>query len=64
MDVPFAELIRLQRDTGADFAELQRRTHCGQGCGLCIPYIKVAMKTGQPRLPVLSDEALRRLAAG
>jgi NAD(P)H-nitrite reductase large subunit len=62
MDVPFAELIRLHRQTGADLAELQRRTHCGEGCGLCVPYIKVALRTGRDRLPILSDDALARLA--
>lgn len=64
MDVPFAELIRLQREAGADLAELQRKTRCGQGCGLCLPYIKVALMTGQPRLPVLSDSDLEALARG
>ena len=62
--VMFAELVRLHRETGAGFEELQRRTTCGTGCGMCVPYIKVALATGRVRLPVMGDEQLRRLAGG
>ena len=59
--VPFAALIQLRHQTGADLPELQRRTSCGTGCGLCLPYIRVALATGRSRLPILSDAELRRL---
>jgi bacterioferritin-associated ferredoxin len=59
--VPFAELIRLHRQTGADFESLQRQTHCGTVCGLCIPYIKAALRTGRSALPVLSEKHLERM---
>jgi bacterioferritin-associated ferredoxin len=59
--VMFAELIRQNRDNGAGFEDLQRRTGCGTGCGLCVPYIRVALATGRPRLPVMSDAELKRL---
>jgi NAD(P)H-nitrite reductase large subunit len=64
MDVPFGELIRVSLERGADLAELQRLTHCGQGCGLCLPYIRAALATGRDRLPVMSEDMLRRLAEG
>jgi bacterioferritin-associated ferredoxin len=60
-DVRFAMLVRLHQEQGADFTELQEMTNCGTGCGLCIPYIKVALRTGEARLPVMSDAELRRL---
>jgi bacterioferritin-associated ferredoxin len=61
-EVTFAELIRIHAQTGAGFEEFQRRTGCGTVCGLCTPYIRAALRTGRARLPVLSDEALDRLA--
>jgi bacterioferritin-associated ferredoxin len=62
MDVPFAELLRLQREGLADLAELQRLTHCGEGCGLCLPYIRASLATGRERFPVMSEDALAKLA--
>lgn len=52
-NVTFAELLRIHRETGADLAELRRRTGCGTGCGMCVPYIRVALTTGRERLPVM-----------
>ena len=60
-DIRFAELIRIQRETGASFEELQRTTGCGAGCGLCAPYIRVALTTGRAKLPVMTDAELREL---
>ena len=62
VQVMFEDLLRLHRRTGAGFDALQRRTGCGKGCGLCIPYIKAALATGRARLPVMSDAELSRLA--
>ena len=53
--VTFAELIRLRRETGASFEELQRRTGCGRGCGLCAPYVRMALETGRARLPIMAS---------
>lgn len=60
-EVTFAELVRLSRQTGAGFDELSRRTGCGTGCGLCVPYVQIALKTGRTSLPVMSGAELRRL---
>lgn len=60
--VTFAELIRLRAETGASFEELQARTGCGRGCGLCAPYARAALATGRARLPVLAEAALRAMA--
>lgn len=53
--VTFVELLRLRRETGASFDELQQRTGCGRGCGFCVPYAKAALATGRPRLPVFTE---------
>lgn len=59
--IRFADLIRMHRETGAGFDELQRQTGCGAACGLCAPYIRVALATGRARLPVMSEAQLREL---
>jgi NAD(P)H-nitrite reductase large subunit len=61
-DVTFADLARLHAETGAPFDELQRRTRCSTGCGLCRPYILAALATGITRFPVMSDAELAALA--
>jgi NAD(P)H-nitrite reductase large subunit len=60
--VTFAELIRLNRESGAGFEELQERTGCGRGCGLCVPYVKAALASGRARLPVMSEQQLRAMS--
>ncbi|MFM9995078.1 MAG: (2Fe-2S)-binding protein [Phycisphaerales bacterium] len=60
----FAELIRLRAETGAGFEELQKRTGCGRGCGLCVPYVMAALATGRARLPVLPDAQLKAIIEG
>ena len=60
-NVPFTRLIRLHRETGARLEDLQQQTGCGTGCGLCIPYIQLAIKTGRAELPVMSLDALSDL---
>lgn len=51
--VTFRELLRIHRETGADLAGLQQRTRCGTSCGMCLPYIRIALETGRERLPVI-----------
>ena len=62
--VMFAELVRLHHETGEGFDALRERTTCGTGCGLCVPYIRVALATGRARLAVMNDQELRRRADG
>lgn len=52
-NVTFAELVKIHRETGADLDQLQRLTGCGTGCGMCVPYIRVALQTGKVRLAVM-----------
>ena len=32
---------------GATFADVKREFKCGTGCGLCAPYVRRTMRTGQ-----------------
>jgi len=46
-DVPFEEAVRVTRHEGLSLAQLEHRLGCGTGCGLCRPYLRRALRTGQ-----------------
>jgi bacterioferritin-associated ferredoxin len=45
--VAFAQLLPLTRQNGWNLEELMRRTGCGAGCGLCRPYLRRMLATGE-----------------
>ena len=45
--VPFAELLPRARAAGWDLPELVRETGCGAQCGLCRPYLRRMLATGE-----------------
>lgn len=52
-NVTFRELLRLSDQLGdADFETLQERTNCGRGCGMCVPFIRVALRDRLERVPL------------
>ncbi|MEM8757028.1 MAG: (2Fe-2S)-binding protein [Planctomycetota bacterium] len=53
--VPFTELKRLADDGLRTVDALSERTRCCTGCGMCEPYVRLMLKTGRTRFPVLSD---------
>lgn len=59
----FAELLRQHRESGRDGASILAATGCASGCGLCLPYAIVALRTGRACVPVMNraamEEALR-----
>lgn len=57
-DVTFAELKALTPEVGADLDALATRTGCGTGCGTCIPYIQLMLRTGRTEFPVLTGAQL------
>lgn len=61
-DISFAELKKLAEAGARDLEALSRQTGCGTGCGMCIPYIRVMLATGDTDQPVLPDASLRRSA--
>jgi len=55
-EVSFDRLKRYVDDRGGrehvDFDQLQSAFGCGGGCGLCVPYIRLMLRTGRTRFPV------------
>lgn len=43
----FADLLPLARTAGFSLAELLRETGCGGQCGLCRPYLRRMLSTGE-----------------
>lgn len=43
----FADIVPSAIKEGLTFSELSRRTGCGTHCGLCRPYLKRALQTGE-----------------
>lgn len=46
-ETPFAQLLPRARARGWDLEALIRETGCGAGCGLCRPYLRRMLDTGQ-----------------
>jgi bacterioferritin-associated ferredoxin len=47
MRMPFARLLPIARERGWDLVTLMRETGCGDNCGLCRPYLKRMLRTGE-----------------
>jgi bacterioferritin-associated ferredoxin len=60
-DVRFSKLKAMAERAGGDLDALSRKTGVGNGCGMCIPYIKVMLRTGQTEIPVMRPEQIRAL---
>jgi bacterioferritin-associated ferredoxin len=45
--MPFARLLPLARAGGWDLADIALATGCGAGCGLCRPYLRRMLATGE-----------------
>lgn len=43
----FADLLAEARAAGLDVEGLMRETGAGEGCGLCRPYLRRALRTGE-----------------
>lgn len=56
-DVPFTELHRYACEHGVGVEELRERFGCGRGCALCLPYIRVMLRTGQTSVPLSAPTA-------
>jgi bacterioferritin-associated ferredoxin len=46
-DKTFAELIEIAGREGLDYDALADATGCGRNCGLCEPFVKTAIRTGE-----------------
>lgn len=55
-DRPFAELLDAARTEGWGLAELIGATGCGAQCGLCRPYLRRMLATGETVFHALLTE--------
>lgn len=55
--VPFASLLPLARAEGWGLHELAAATGCGAGCGLCRPYLRRMLATGETEFRELLRDA-------
>lgn len=60
-DVPFARIAEVAREVGPDLGKLSAVTGCGTGCGMCMPYIKRMLLTGQTNVPVMTHREIEAL---
>ena len=54
--VAFASLLPLARAAGWELDELVAATGCGAGCGLCRPYLRRMLATGETEFHELLRE--------
>lgn len=59
-DVTFERLKRHIDTHGGGFDEIQRAFQCGKGCGLCIPYIRRMIHTGETSMPIMQTDDTER----
>jgi bacterioferritin-associated ferredoxin len=45
--MPFSRLQPLALQKGWDLADIMRETQCGASCGLCRPYLRRMLETGE-----------------
>ncbi len=61
VNVEFARLIEMHKHDGRTFAQISAETRCGTQCGLCVPYARAAIATGQASLPVRTPVELEEM---
>jgi bacterioferritin-associated ferredoxin len=54
--MPFAQVLPLARAGGWGLEEIASATGCGAGCGLCRPYLRRMLATGQTEFHELLTE--------
>ena len=60
-NVSFERVREVALVCNGDLMQVHRATGCGARCGLCIPYIRVVIQTGQVSLPVMTADDFRRM---
>jgi bacterioferritin-associated ferredoxin len=53
---PFARLLPLARAAGWSLEDVIRETGCGDQCGLCRPYLRRMLETGETSFSELLSE--------
>ena len=65
-NIPFTELKRLVDAGTTSLDQLAAAPKCCTGCGMCDPYVRLLIATGQTSFPVLPQHEIDRIlkAAG
>lgn len=58
--VSFEEIKQAAGGREAGLLDAHRTTGCAGKCGLCLPYIKLMLNTGETSLPVMWSEAFTK----
>lgn len=65
--VPFTYLVKRHTEDGLSLEQLSDETNCCTGCGMCEPYLELALLSGQTAIPPMApddlDELIRRVKA-
>lgn len=61
LNLSFDELKKLAVDRNLGPDQLRELTGCGGGCGMCVPYIHVMMRTGETNMPVMRPAEFRSI---
>jgi bacterioferritin-associated ferredoxin len=63
----FKQLIEIARSVASPDGNVNMTLHaladqtgCGNGCGMCVPYMLVALRTKQPRVPIMSEREFEK----
>lgn len=62
-EISFDHLLETSRELGLDFDQLCDRTKCTTACGMCEPYIRLMLKTGQTSFKPMSRVTINRVLA-
>lgn len=54
----FEDLLALARDKRLDAEAVRRETGCGTSCGLCWPYVRLTIATGEIRHALSTPDAI------
>lgn len=61
--VSFSRLKELADQGHSDLDALSKKTGCGTGCGMCVPYIRVVLATGRTNLPIMTSFQIEKFIA-
>ncbi|RNC80748.1 MAG: hypothetical protein ED559_02780 [Phycisphaera sp.] len=62
-DISFEELREIARESKCSFDELSKKTKCCTGCGMCEPYVRLMLRTGQTRFDPLPPHEAEHVIA-
>ncbi|MBY0262357.1 MAG: (2Fe-2S)-binding protein [Phycisphaerales bacterium] len=58
--LPFEDLKARAAARSLSFEQLKQETRCASGCGMCEPYVRLMLVTGETSFRVLTSAAIRK----